>query len=58
MYNNKGPNFGNAGEIRVFFEKATSKLVTRLAALSKEERSDKLKTIEACDISGKEGGAA
>jgi len=58
MYNNKGPNFGNAGEIRVFFEKITSRLATRLAALSKEERSDKLKTIEACDIPVKEGGAA
>jgi len=58
MFNNKGPNFGNAGEIRVFFEKTTSKLATRLAALSKEERADKLKTIEACDIPVKEGGAA
>jgi len=58
MFNNKGPNFGNAGEIRVFFEKTTSRLATRLSALSKEERSDKLKTIEACDISVKEGGAS
>jgi len=57
MYNNKGQNFGNAGEIRVFFEKTTSKLATRLSALSKEERADKLKTIEACDIPVKEGGA-
>jgi len=50
MFNKKEPNFGNAGEIRVFFEKTTSRLATRLSALSKEERSDKLKTIEACDI--------
>jgi len=57
MFNNKGKNFGNAGEIRVFFEKTTSRLATRLSALSKEERSDKLKTIEACDIPVKEGGA-
>ncbi|GBU29646.1 hypothetical protein R84B8_03219 [Treponema sp. R8-4-B8] len=56
MFNNKGPNFGNAGEIRVFFEKTTSRLATRLSALSKEERADKLKTIEACDIPEK-GGA-
>jgi SpoVK/Ycf46/Vps4 family AAA+-type ATPase len=56
MYNNKGPNFGNAGEIRVFFEKITSRLATRLSALSKEERSDKLKTIEACDITILTGG--
>jgi AAA+ superfamily predicted ATPase len=58
MYNNKGPNFGNAGEIRVFFEKTTSALATRLSALSKEERADKLKTIEACDILANAGGAA
>ena len=58
MFNNKGPAFGNAGEIRVFFEKTTSRLATRLSALSKEERSDKLKTIEACDIPAQEGGAA
>jgi SpoVK/Ycf46/Vps4 family AAA+-type ATPase len=57
MYKNKGPNFGNAGEIRVFFEKITSRLATRLAALSKEERSGKLKIIEACDIPAKKGGA-
>ena len=57
MYNNKGPNFGNAGEIRVFFERITSRLATRLSALSKEERADKLKTIEACDISANGGGA-
>ena len=50
MYDNKGPNFGNAGEIRVFFERTTSRLATRLSALSKEERADKLKVIEACDI--------
>jgi SpoVK/Ycf46/Vps4 family AAA+-type ATPase len=50
MYDNKGPNFGNAGEIRVFFERTTSKLATRLSALSREERADKLKIIEACDI--------
>jgi len=50
MFKNKGPNFGNAGEIRVFFEKTTSKLATRLSTLSREERSDKLKIIEACDI--------
>jgi len=54
MYSNKGPNFGNAGEIRVFFERVTSRLATRLAALSKEERADKLKTIEACDIPANE----
>jgi len=58
MYDNKGPNFGNAGEIRVFFERITSRLATRLAALSKEERADKLKTIEAGDISANEGGAS
>jgi len=58
MYNNKGPNFGNAGEIRVFFERITSRQATRLTELSKEERSEKLKTIEASDISANEGGAA
>jgi AAA+ superfamily predicted ATPase len=58
MFKNKGPNFGNAGEIRVFFEKTTSRLATRLSALSKEERSEKLKTIEACDIPVKQGGAS
>jgi Holliday junction resolvasome RuvABC ATP-dependent DNA helicase subunit len=50
MYRNKGPNFGNAGEIRVFFEKITSRQSTRLAALSKEDRADKLKTITVDDI--------
>jgi hypothetical protein len=58
MYNNKGPNFGNAGEIRIFFEKTTSRQATRLSAISKEERADKLRIIEACDISVNEGGAA
>jgi hypothetical protein len=52
MFNNKGENFGNAGEIRVFFEKVTSRLATRLTSLSREERADKLKIIEAGDIIG------
>jgi SpoVK/Ycf46/Vps4 family AAA+-type ATPase len=50
MYENKGPNFGNAGEIRVFFEKITSKQATRLSSISKDERAGKLKIIEASDI--------
>jgi hypothetical protein len=58
MYNNKGPNFGNAGEIRVFFERITSRQATRLSSLSKEERSSMLKTIEAADIQVSAGGAA
>jgi AAA+ superfamily predicted ATPase len=58
MYNNKGPNFGNAGEIRVFFERVTSSQATRLSALSREERSSMLKTIEAADIQVSTGGAA
>jgi len=57
MYDNKGPNFGNAGEIRVFFERTTSRLATRLSALSREERADKLKIIEACDIPVRGGNA-
>jgi SpoVK/Ycf46/Vps4 family AAA+-type ATPase len=50
MHRNKGLNFGNAGEIRVFFEKITTRQSSRLATLSREERAGKLKTIEAEDI--------
>ncbi|MDR1575593.1 MAG: AAA family ATPase [Treponema sp.] len=50
MHRSKGLNFGNAGEIRVFFEKITTRQSSRLAALSQKERADKLKTIEAEDI--------
>jgi SpoVK/Ycf46/Vps4 family AAA+-type ATPase len=50
MHDNKGPNFGNAGEIRIFFERATSRQSSRLADLSKEERASMLKVITAEDI--------
>jgi len=50
MYDTKDETFGNAGTVRIFFENVTSRLATRLAALSKEERADKLKIIEAEDI--------
>ncbi|GBU28005.1 hypothetical protein R84B8_01561 [Treponema sp. R8-4-B8] len=50
MFINDVPNFGNAGEIRVFFKKTTSRVATGVSALTKEGRADKLKTIEACDI--------
>jgi SpoVK/Ycf46/Vps4 family AAA+-type ATPase len=50
MHRNKGLNFGNAGEIRVFLEKVTSRQSSRLAALSQAERADKLKIIEAEDL--------
>jgi hypothetical protein len=54
MYDNKGPNFGNAGDIRVFFERITSRQASRLSTLTKEDRSDKLKIIVADDIKEKE----
>jgi SpoVK/Ycf46/Vps4 family AAA+-type ATPase len=50
LYRTKGRHFGNAGEIRVFFEKITTRQSSRLAALSREERADRLKTIEAEDV--------
>jgi hypothetical protein len=54
IHRDKGPGFGNAGAIRVFFEKITTRQSSRLALLSPEERADKLKTIEAEDILGPE----
>jgi SpoVK/Ycf46/Vps4 family AAA+-type ATPase len=50
MHRGKGLNFGNAGEIRVFLEKITTRQSSRLAALPREERADRLKIIEAEDI--------
>jgi hypothetical protein len=58
MHDNKGPNFGNAGEIRIFFERATSRQSSRLAGLSKEERVSMLKVIAAEDIPLTQGAAS
>jgi SpoVK/Ycf46/Vps4 family AAA+-type ATPase len=50
IHANKGPNFGNAGEIRIFFERTTSRQSTRLAGLPKEGRVSMLNVITTDDI--------
>ena len=54
MVSSKGPNFGNAREMRELFNRITRRQSTRLSALSKEEREPIINTIEAVDIRGAE----
>ncbi|GHU93641.1 hypothetical protein FACS189479_05320 [Spirochaetia bacterium] len=49
MVNSKDERFGNAGVMRTFFENTTSRLASRLAALSGSE-DDRAMTIQAEDI--------
>jgi SpoVK/Ycf46/Vps4 family AAA+-type ATPase len=50
MVAKKTKNFGNVGDIRVFFERTTSKLASRLSALSEEDQLYGIKTITEADI--------
>ncbi|MFP3041679.1 AAA family ATPase [Treponema primitia] len=51
MVAQKGEHFGNAGDIRIFFERTTSRLASRMAKLSEaEQEAVGTRTIEASDI--------
>jgi SpoVK/Ycf46/Vps4 family AAA+-type ATPase len=50
MVANKGPTFGNAGDIRTFFENVTSNTGNRVSKLPEDQQSAVLQIIEAEDI--------
>jgi AAA+ superfamily predicted ATPase len=50
MVANKGPTFGNAGDIRTFFEKITGNTANRVSKLPDDQQNAVLQVIEAEDI--------
>jgi len=50
MVANKGPNFGNAGTLRTFFEKVTGNTANRVSKLPEDQQNAILQVIEAEDI--------
>jgi SpoVK/Ycf46/Vps4 family AAA+-type ATPase len=50
MVANKKPNFGNAGDIRTFFEKVTGNTANRVSKLPDDQQIAALQLIEAEDI--------
>jgi ATP-dependent Clp protease ATP-binding subunit ClpA len=50
MVAGKGPNFGNAGDIRTFFEKVTGNAANRVSKLPDDQQIAALQLIEAEDI--------
>jgi SpoVK/Ycf46/Vps4 family AAA+-type ATPase len=50
MVTNKGPNFGNAGDIRTFFEKVTENVAGRVSKLPDDQQTAALLVVEAEDI--------
>jgi len=50
MVANKGPTFGNAGDIRTFFEKITGKTANRVSKLPADQQNEVLQIIEEDDI--------
>jgi len=50
MVANKGPTFGNAGDIRTFFEKITGNTANRVSKLPDDQQIAVLQVVEAEDI--------